>query len=509
MRSPGAWLASICLVTMSLLVAVAVEMTTTIGRSVIPIALLAIAGAGAAVAICWRETRRLRRVVALADRLAAGELGVLVDGPADGLVGRLERSFNQTSIRLSETHDAATTDRLTQVSNRGTMLSDLFTEVVRAVRNDGCISGGFLHLDHFTENNDSYGHHVGDIVLRGVAEIFLANLRASDMVGRYGGEEFMLVLPETSPEDATDVADKIRLLVQRTDFDIGTDAPLRVTISIGIAGGRGKALRAEALVQSADQAMYAAKSLGRNQTYVFREPDDDSRVAGAPVSAAGRARALEIAAVARNAAEVALNDVVAPLAHYRGKPSSLIATISVVMAADLGLPEQEVERIRVASLLHDIGKVAIPEQILEKAGPLTDHEWSVVRQHPRIGQLIIDEAGGLRGAGKIILHHHERFGGHGYPHGLRGRAIPLGSRIVAVGDSYEATVSDRPYKSAISHEQALSELRRHASTQFDPDLVALFFARFADNPPVPDASLLTVRPAPLPTERRARRKASA
>ena len=117
--------------------------------------------------------------------------------------------------------------------------------------------------------------------------------------------------------------------------------------------------------------MYAAKSLGRNQTYVFREPDDGARVPGAPISSAGRSKALEIGAIGRRAAEIALSELITPLPHYGGRPSSLIATIAVELARDLTLPPQEVERIRVASLLHDIGKIALPSEILEKPAPLT------------------------------------------------------------------------------------------------------------------------------------------
>ena len=173
----------------------------------------------------------------------------------------------------------------------------------------------------------------------------------------------------------------------------------------------------------------------------------------------------------------------------------------------LSMAEPDLQTLRFAAIFHDIGKIAVPEHILEKPAPLNEAEWSFVRQHPRIGQLIIDESGGLREAGKIILHHHERFSGHGYPHGLRGREIPLGSRIVAIAAAYDAMIRDRPYKSAISHDQALSELRRCSGTQFDPDLVAVFLLRFADVAPIPDSGLLTIRPTTLalPSARRRKR----
>jgi putative nucleotidyltransferase with HDIG domain len=346
---------------------------------------------------------------------------------------------------------------------------------------------------------------VGDVVLRGVASLFSNSLRHSDVVGRYGGEEFMVVLPETGPEDAAQVAEKLRLLVQRHEFEVSPELTITVTISIGIAGGQGKTLHAESLVRDADNAMYSAKSLGRNQTYLFAEPNDDTRVPSAPISAAGRARAMEVAAVARQATEAALSDTIAPLPHYRGQPSVLIATVGVAIAGDLGLPAKEIERIRVAALLHDIGKIAIPDHILEKPSALSSNEWDFVKQHPRIGQVILDEAGGLAEAGKIILHHHERFGGHGYPHGLRGRDIPLGSRIVSIADAYDAMIQDRPYKRAISHDEAMHELKRHAGTQFDPELVEVFARLYATHAPIEDAALF-VRPAPARLRTRASEK---
>ncbi len=449
----------------------------------------------AAVALVAGSTRRLQAILEVAQRLGQGELGAIVANPGGGLPGQLEAALNAISAKLTETDDAATSDLLTQVSNRGTILSNLFTEVDRAVRHGRPLSVAFVDLDHFKVINDTYGHQVGDIVLRSVADLFKASLRHTDLVGRYGGEEFMVLLPETGPTEAAKVADKLRLLIERRPIAVGSSLELSVTVSIGIAGGQGKTLRAESLVRDADQAMYTAKARGRNQTCAFAEPNDDARIPSAPISAAGRARALEVAAVAREAAETALRDVITPLPHYSGKPSVLIATIGVGIAKHLALPAKEIERIRIASLLHDIGKVAVPQEILEKPSALSGSEWDYVKQHPRIGQVILDEAGGMLEAGKIILHHHERFSGHGYPHGLKGGDIPLGSRIVSIADAYDAMIQDRPYQGAIGHDDALHELRRHSGTQFDPELVDIFIRLFADQPPVPDLGLLGRRPA--------------
>ncbi|MDA8202295.1 MAG: diguanylate cyclase [Chloroflexi bacterium] len=432
-----------------------------------------------------------RRLAALADGSATPELA----SPWYGPLAPVARGLVDAAAAFHAAQEAATVDRLTHVLNRPAMIERLFEEVDRATRYGRPLSLAFVDLDHFKTVNDTHGHAVGDVVLRGVAAVFLENLRDIDVVGRYGGEEFVIVLPETPIGEAMAVVEKLRLLMLKQRFRAGDGTELTVSISIGLAGGHGTRLRAEDLIRDADAAMYSAKALGRNQVYVFSEPDDDARIPRAPISPAGRAKAAEVGITARQAAEAALSAAVSPLPHYRGKPSSLIAAIAVRLARELGLPEQEVERVRVASLLHDIGKVAVPEQILEKPGPLTTDEWQSVVQHPRIGQAIIDQVGAVRDAGAIILHHHERFSGHGYPYGLRGSDIPLGARIVAIADAYDAMINDRPYRRGVGHESAVAELRRHAEIQFDPKLVDLFCDIYGREAPVPDPSLL-IAPSP-------------
>jgi diguanylate cyclase (GGDEF)-like protein len=460
---------------------------------------------------------RLRRLIRAAEKLAVGELNVdLGSRPSTrGLEGRLARAIDAISLALAETTNAATYDKLTGVSNRQSLLASLFSEVERANRYDRPLSVAFVDIDHFKNVNDTYGHAAGDLVLRAVAQTIKANLRASDQVGRYGGEEFMLVLTETGVEEGANLTEKLRNLVARQTVTIADGQQLSVTISIGIAGGPGGALRTDTLVRDADAAMYSAKSLGRNQTYIFAEPDEDARVPRAPISASGRALAVEVGRVAREAATASLTSVISPLPHYRGQPSALIASIVVAMAQNLGLPEGEVDRIRTAALLHDVGKVAVPQEILDKPAALSSAEWRSVVQHPRIGQVILEQAAALKDAVPIILHHHERYSGHGYPFGLRGNDIPLGARIVAIADAYDAMTHDRPYKRAISHDQAISELRRHAGTQFDPELVTLFCDLYSSAAPAPDPAILAMtgpaegRMTADPTPRRRRRSGDA
>jgi diguanylate cyclase (GGDEF)-like protein len=435
---------------------------------------------------------RFSHLVRAAERIAGGDYTATVMPRGDGLEGRLARAVNDIAAALVDTYDRATFDRLTGVANRQSLLAALFAEVERASRYERPLSVAFVDIDHFKAVNDTYGHAVGDVVLRGVAQEISDNLRASDMIGRYGGEEFMLILTETGVEEGAVLTEKLRSLVQRQLFSIEGGPDIAVTISIGIAGGSGAQLRMDTLVRDADAAMYSAKSLGRNQTYIFAEPDDDARVPRAPISAAGRARAVEIGQLAREAATAALASVLDPLPHYRGQPSALIASIVVSLARQLQLPDAEIDRLRVAALLHDVGKVAVPEEILEKPAALTSAEWRTVVQHPRIGQVILEQAAALKDAVPIILHHHERFAGHGYPYGLRANEIPLGARIVAIADAYDAMTNDRPYKRAISHEQAVAELRRHAGTQFDPELVELFCDLYADHAPELDATVVAM-----------------
>lgn len=492
-------LAPICLVVVWLLFPTAIDSWFDQGtRSILAAVIAGTVGVSLTAGLVLAYVHlRLRRLIQAAERMASGDLDVTIGAAPTtrGLEGRLGRAIDAISVALAEKTNAATIDKLTGVSNRPTLLANLFAEVERANRYERPLSVAFVDIDHFKAVNDTYGHAAGDVVLRGVAQTIKSNLRHSDQVGRYGGEEFMLLLAETDVEEGAVLTEKLRSLVAKQRFHIG-EQELTVTISIGIAGGKGGPLRTDALVRDADAAMYSAKSLGRNQTYVFAEPDEDARVPRAPISAAGRALALQVGRAARDAATATLTSVISPLPHYRGQPSALIASIVVAMAHNLDLPEAEVDRIRTAALLHDVGKVAVPQEILDKPAALTSSEWRTVVQHPRIGQVILEQAAALKDAVPIILHHHERYSGHGYPFGLRGNDIPLGARIVAIADAYDAMTHDRPYKRAMSHDAAITELRRHAGTQFDPELVTLFCDLFGSSAPAPDPTILAMTAGP-------------
>jgi len=427
--------------------------------------------------------RQTRRVTELMDRLASSTDARHLAN-ADGIQDpRLRASFGQLAERLAEVWTMATVDQLTGVLNRQAVLTELEKEIDRARRYAHQLSVVMVDLDHFKRLNDSHGHAAGDTLLRQVADVLRTNLRGVDVVGRYGGEEFLIVLPETDVDAAASLAEKLRRLVARSTVVLDDGIVATATLSAGVAGGFGSHLDLEALVRDADNAMYSAKALGRDQVYVFHELEDNGLVRRAAIATSARAHAIKVGRAAMGAATDSLAAALEARPGWAGKPSSMIAGAAVQLAIGLGLPDGEIERIRVASLLHDLGKLAIPEEILTKPGELNDPEWRIVSEHPKIGQVILEQAGALRDAATIVLHHHEWYDGRGYPHGLAGEEIPVGARIVAIADAYEAMVAGRPYRDAISHEAALQELKRHSGMQFDPDLVQRFAELFSARMP--------------------------
>lgn len=441
-------------------------------------ALLGTAGYAATVG-----RRQLRRLAELTEVLAtATDLTALVDtNRLDD--PRLRAGFGRLAQRMGQAWTLATVDLLTGVLNRQALLARLDEELERAARYQRPCSIVLVDLDHFKRVNDTHGHAAGDRVLREIADVLRANVRTADIVGRYGGEEFMIVLPETDADAAASIAEKLRRMVASREVRLEDGHVLTITMSAGVAGGLGQHLRLDGLVRDADGALYSAKALGRDQVYVFHELEEGSVVRRAAISPKARERASEVGRAAMGAATAALTEALLARPGWAGKPSTMIAEMAVSLARALDLPTGEIERVRTASLLHDLGKLAIPDEILANPGELTDPEWRVVSEHPKIGQVVLEQAGALRDAATIVLHHHEWYDGRGYPHGLSGLEIPVGARIVAIADAYEAMIAGRPYRTAIDHRRALAELHRHAGVQFDPELVRLFSVLFADGVP--------------------------
>jgi diguanylate cyclase (GGDEF)-like protein len=438
----------------------------------------ALAGtAGFAAFVVRRQNRRL---AILAERLTnAADEGALVAIDANRIQDpRLRAAFRGLADRVADTWRLATVDPLTGIANRQAVLGRVDEEIARAARYGHPLSVVLVDLDHFKRLNDTHGHAAGDRVLHHVAQLLNANVRAVDLAGRYGGEEFLVVLPETDVDAAGSLAEKLRRIVGSSTVRMPDGEQLSITLSAGVAGGLGAVLQSDALVRDADAALYSAKALGRDQVYLFRETGDEDTVRRSPIGSEARSQALDVGRAAMAAAQDALLRTLAGRASWAGKPSTLIAEASVALARSIDLPQGELDRIRTASLLHDLGKLAIPDEILAKRGDLGAAEWRVVAEHPKIGQVVLEQAGALRDAATIVLHHHEWYDGRGYPHGLAGAEIPIGARIVSIVDAYEAMIAGRPYREAISHDEALIEMRRQAGVQFDPELVEMFALLF-------------------------------
>jgi diguanylate cyclase (GGDEF)-like protein/putative nucleotidyltransferase with HDIG domain len=387
-------------------------------------------------------------------------------------VGVATMSIAAIVTRLIRTHvdgliaqlsDAARTDPHTQLPNRRGFRELLDRELERARRSGAPMTVLVADLDHFKDLNDRAGQHVGDAVLQQVATLLREGVRRIDVPARIGGEEFAVILPGTDAQAAFAIAERLRCHVR----DAFAEATVPITISFGIASHPAHAETAASLVRTADEALYGAKASGRNRSVIYSPA----------LARGGRDGREERDVDAERYLAVVLDLAEAVDVRFSGsaRHSETVGRYAELMARELGLPERRVGRVRLAGLLHDVGKVAVPDAILRKPGALTDEEWAIVVQHPALGAQILEHPS-LADVQAWVGAHHERPDGTGYPHGLSDEALPIEARIVAVADAYEAMTSDRSYRDAIGAEKARAELRRHAGTQFDADVVAAFVA---------------------------------
>jgi diguanylate cyclase (GGDEF)-like protein/putative nucleotidyltransferase with HDIG domain len=367
--------------------------------------------------------------------------------------------LNEANARLEA---LATTDALTELPNHRSLVSTLDQELERAQSYYRSCSILFLDIDHFKALNDGYGHASGDTVLHEFARQIRTRLRGIDTVGRWGGEEFVAILPEMTIEEAQAFAEEMRVDVAAYLFSVGGGT--RLTCSIGVACYPTHASGREELMNAADQAMYAAKRLGRDQV---RRADDPlvQALLLEKNQEGGREEAVTAGVVDAFTRLVEAHDP--STCQHSLKVSELLAEL----AQHLGLPDSEAQMIALAGRLHDIGKTSIPDSILYKTEKLTEEEWAIIRTHPATGAEVVSNVPVLRPLAPAIRAHHERWDGQGYPDQLAGKAIPFGARMIAVVNAYMAMTVDRPYQKARLHGQALAELKRCAGTQFDPQMV--------------------------------------
>jgi diguanylate cyclase (GGDEF)-like protein/putative nucleotidyltransferase with HDIG domain len=367
--------------------------------------------------------------------------------------------YQRSTHRALSAMRLALTDPLTGLGNHRHFHERLQRELAAADDNGDVVSLCLLDIDDFKQINDRFGHPAGDRVLAVVA----SRLRQGGEAFRLGGDEFAVLLPGTPGDETLKVAEAI--VARIGDADLGVVGS--ITASAGVATYPQHGRERDSLIRLADSALYWAKEHGKNQTRLARS--DVAELADFRRSASAADRIAHFRAAASLARAVDSRDA------FTGSHSDRVATLSAQIAEQLGLPSDEVDLIKLAASLHDIGKLAIPEEILRKPNALTDAERLVLERHPQIGHRMLESLG-VDPIADWVLHHHERWDGDGYPSGLRGTEIPLGARIIFVADAFDAMTSNRLYRRALTQAEAVREVERCSATQFDPEVVQAFLA---------------------------------
>jgi diguanylate cyclase (GGDEF)-like protein len=366
--------------------------------------------------------------------------------------------YQRSALRSRIAFRDANTDNLTRLGNHRAYQAALRAMVEEAHRKREPLSLCLLDIDDFKLVNDGYGHALGDEVLVRIAALLTQDEEAQAF--RFGGDEFALLIA------SDDAAACGRLeVVQRALAAAELSPAGPVTISVGIATYPRHGTDAEALQEVADGALYWSKRHGKNRACIYSP--SIVRVH----STADLEREAERAARLRAATN--LVQFVDAKDASTANHSEIVATLAAAIGEQLDLDEDTIQQLRLAGLLHDLGKIGIPDRILQAPRTLTRDEFAVVRRHPEIGYSLLDGVD-LAPVDEWILHHHERWDGFGYPNGLVGGEIPLGARIIHAADAFEAMTAGRPYRAARAPARALAELKSGAETQFDPDVVEAF-----------------------------------
>ncbi|WP_099190841.1 diguanylate cyclase [Tepidibacter mesophilus] len=354
------------------------------------------------------------------------------------------------------------TDGLTSLYNHR-YFYECFNEKVKLGRRPIIVL--FCDIDKFKLINDIHGHIIGDMILKEVGNIIKESAQENGLIFRYGGEEFVVMLDNYNLESSFQIAENIRINIMKSKKiqDYSEDAS--VTISIGLASYPEDSVDAKDLIEKADKAMYFAKQNGRNQCCIYNE--DIDKIILQNSNEFVKKEILIDSAFAISAA-IDAKDV------YTGKHSELVTRYSLLLAEQLQMSVQDKYELRIGALLHDCGKIGIPDDIIHKATSLTDEEYNIIKNHTILGNNIAKHIAKNPVIIACVRNHHERWDGKGYPDGLSGKDIPIHARIVCVADSYHAMISDRPYRKSLSQDEAFEELRKNKGTQFDPNLVEVF-----------------------------------
>lgn len=429
-------------------------------------------------------------------RLRKGEPVQSLSESLRGEALALARQFEEV---LAHVEKLGQTDTLTGLPNRRSFQQTFTQSFRQARRYSRSMTLVMMDLDFFKAANDALGHQTGDQMLKIFADTIVACVRTTDTVTRLGGDEFAVLMHETTAADAEVVAERIRELLATRSIGKG-ELQMTLTASIGIADINDPAVQSpETLMDQADKALYAAKQTGRNR--VVRSdhmPDpeslgtlqDQTRVDRLCKQLAGldaKFKRVFVDAIGGLISALEARD------EHTANHSAKVRRYAMMIARKMGMSERAVEHVGRAAMLHDIGKIGLPDSVLLKDSSLTEQEWQLVKRHPIMSVRIVEGMDFLEQEIPAVRYHHERFDGSGYPEGLSGSAIPLPARILAVADAFDAMVSSRVYRSGMGVEAALAELARGNGTQFDPAVVEAFMQLVKDQN-ITDASIAAQAP---------------